>query len=85
MSRIVAENRSRIQPRSSNTRVLIVEDEPETIRLMLEILARKGIGAQLAGDRRAALEALDRTSCELAFLGTKLGRDARQPNHLELI
>ena len=65
--------------------MLIVDDEPETIRLMLEILARKGIGAELAGDRRAAIETLDRNGCDLAFLSTRLGRDSGQPNTLELI
>jgi DNA-binding NtrC family response regulator len=85
VSTTVLENRSRLQPRSSNARVLIVDHEPETIRLMLEILARKGIGAQLAGDRRAALEALDRDACELTFLSMPLGRDSERPNPLEMI
>jgi len=72
------------QPSNSAT-VLIVEDEPETIRLMLEILARKGIGAQLAGDRRTAMEALDRNSCDLAFVSTQFGRGSGQPSTLEFI
>jgi len=85
VSRIAAENRSRIQQQSNSATVLIVDDEPETIRLMLEILARKGIGAQLAGDRRAAVEALDRNGCDLVFLSTQLGQDSEQPNPLDLI
>ena len=76
MTRAVAESRSRSQQPSNGASVLIVDDEPETIRLMLEVLARKGIGAQLAGDRRAAIEALDRNGCDLAFLSTQLGQDS---------
>lgn len=49
--------------------VLIVDEEPQTIRLMLELLARKGIGARLAAGKKAALDALDRAPCDLAFLG----------------
>ncbi len=85
MSRTIVENRNRIQPRANGATVLIVDDEPETIRLMLEILARKGIGAQLAGDRRAAVEMLDRNGCDLVFLSEQLGCDSGQPNTLELI
>ncbi len=48
--------------------VLIVDEEPQTIRFMLELLARKGIGARLAAGRKATLDALDRTPCDLAFL-----------------
>jgi two-component system response regulator HydG len=50
--------------------VLLVDNEPQTIRHMLEILARKGIVARLAADRKAALEALEDNSCDLAFLST---------------
>jgi DNA-binding NtrC family response regulator len=85
VSRTAAENRSSIQQRPGSGTVLIVDDEPETVRLMLEILARKGIGAKLAGDRRAALETLDRNGCDLAFLSTRLDHGPEQPNHLELI
>ena len=85
MSRTVTENRSPIQQRSSSATVLIVDDESATIRLMLEILARKGIGAQLARDGRSALDALDRSHCDLAFVGTQIDQTAGQLNDLELI
>jgi DNA-binding NtrC family response regulator len=62
-----------------------MDNEPATIRLMLEILARKGIGAQLAGDGRAALDSLDRSRCDLAFVSKPLPGDAGQPNPLDLI
>jgi two-component system, NtrC family, response regulator HydG len=48
--------------------VLIVDDEPQTVRFMLEMLARKGLGARLAATRHAVVETLDRTPCDLAFL-----------------
>ncbi len=52
--------------------VLIVDNEPQTVRLMLEILARKGIVARLAADRRTALDALNGAGCDLAFMSTSL-------------
>jgi len=79
------ENRNRIQQRPDSATVLIVDDDPETIRLLLELLARKGIGAQLAADRRAALEALDKNNCDLAFLSTQIDEGPAQSNYLELI
>jgi DNA-binding NtrC family response regulator len=85
VSRINEENKSRIQQRLDNATVLIVDDEPQTVRLMLEVLARKGINAQLAADRRTALEALDRSGCDLAFISTSLGHGTGTGNELELI
>jgi len=65
--------------------VLIVDDEPQTIRLMLEVLARKGISARLAGGRKAALDALDRTPCDLAFLSIRLAGGKGPLNGFELL
>jgi len=66
----------RSHPQSSDipqpSSVLIVDDEPQTIRLMLEVLAHKGIGARLAATRKAVIDTLDRNPCDLAFLGTHL-------------
>ncbi len=81
MSTITAENENRNRQRSTSATVLIVDDDPETIRLMLEILARQGVGAQVAGERRTAIESLERNRCDLAFISTRPGRW----NHLELI
>jgi len=65
--------------------VLIVDDEPQTIRLMLEILARKGISARLAGGRKAALDALDRAPCDLAFLSTQVAGARGSSTEFELL
>ena len=81
MSTIAAENESRNRQRSDIATVLIVDDDPETVRLMLEILARRGVGSQVAADRRTALEALEKNNCDLAFISSRPGRW----NHLELI
>ncbi|MBN1505463.1 MAG: sigma-54-dependent Fis family transcriptional regulator [Sedimentisphaerales bacterium] len=85
MSRTVVENRNRSQPQPDSATVLIVDDDPEAIRLLLELLARKGIGAQLAADRRAVLEAMDRNDYDLAFISTQLEEGSAQSSCLELL
>jgi DNA-binding NtrC family response regulator len=76
---------NRIQTRYENVNVLIVEDEPETARLMLATLAGKGISAQLAPHAKAALAALDKNRCDLVFIGTRLGPSAAPSHGLELL
>ncbi len=85
MSRTAIESRSLIQQRSSSAMVLVVDDEPATIRLMLEILARKGIGAQVARDGHGALDALDKDHCDLAFVSEQLRSATGLSSALELI
>jgi two-component system response regulator HydG len=85
VNRTVAESKDQMQRRSGDSTVLIVDDEPQTIRLMLEILARKGMVAHLATDRRAALEALDANRCDLAFISVPLAHASGSSNPLELI
>ena len=47
--------------------VLIVDNDPEVARLMLEILARKGIRGHLVGDKEGALDFIDKSSCDFVF------------------
>ncbi|MHC4071569.1 MAG: hypothetical protein ACYTGS_05995, partial [Planctomycetota bacterium] len=47
--------------------VLIVDNDPELARLMLEILARKGIRGHLVGDKESALDFISRGSCDFVF------------------
>jgi DNA-binding NtrC family response regulator len=65
--------------------VLIVDEEPQTIRLMLELLARKGIGARLAAGKKATLDALDRAPCDLAFLGMPLAATQNSSDTFDLL
>jgi DNA-binding NtrC family response regulator len=74
-----------MRPHGDNANVLIVDDEPQTIRLMLEILARKGIVARLAADREAALNALEGKGCDLAFLSTVIAGAADHVNGFKLL
>jgi DNA-binding NtrC family response regulator len=48
--------------------VLIVDAECQVARVMLQILARRGIRAHIVEDRRAALEFVDRCECDLVFV-----------------
>ncbi|MBL7187293.1 MAG: sigma-54-dependent Fis family transcriptional regulator [Phycisphaerae bacterium] len=49
--------------------VLIVDNDPEVARLMLEILARKGIRGHLVGDKDSALDFIGKGSCDFVFTG----------------
>lgn len=49
--------------------VLIVENDPQVARLILEILARKGIRGHLVGDQDSALDFVGKGSCDLVFTG----------------
>ncbi|MEN6424065.1 MAG: sigma-54 dependent transcriptional regulator [Phycisphaerales bacterium] len=71
MSKTENQDRGRMRQHSDHTTVLIVDNDPQTIRPMLELLAYKGIGARLASSKKAAIDALDRTPCDLAFLSTR--------------
>jgi len=84
VSRSIADNPSQAGQRHDNATVLIVDDEPESIRLMLETLARRGISPQVACDRRAAIELTDRNRCDLAFISMRLGDAAEQCSGLDL-
>jgi DNA-binding NtrC family response regulator len=58
--------------------VLIVDNDPEVVRFMLEISARKGIRANLAKDKKAATALLDKGDYELVFTSDKVSQgDAR--------
>jgi len=48
--------------------VLIVDNDPDTIRFMLEILAQKGIRGFLAGDKKDAINYLSDENCGLVFI-----------------
>jgi len=62
----------RIRGSNDTANVLIVDNDPKTIRFMLEILAGKGIGANLADDQKAAIDFLEKNNCDLVFVNEKL-------------
>jgi len=78
-------NRSRIKEQYDRANVLVVDDEPETARFMLETLARKGIGAQLATTKKTALDALENDACDLAFISAHIGGASNHGNGFKLL
>jgi DNA-binding NtrC family response regulator len=52
--------------------VLIVDNDPELARFMLEILARKGIRGTIANDKNAAFDFIDRGNYDLVFSNDKI-------------
>ena len=56
--------------------VLIVDNDPEVVHFMLELLARKGIRGHLARDEKATLDFLDRSNCDVVFCGERIPKPA---------
>ena len=56
--------------------VLIVDNDAEHVRLILEILAHKGMYANVANNRKTAIEFLDKDNCGLVFTSAEID----QPN-----
>jgi len=52
--------------------VLIVDNDTQFARLMLEILARKGIRGIVANDKKAALDLLDKDNYDLVFTSAQI-------------
>lgn len=85
MSKTDNQGRGKMRQRSDMTTVLIVDNDPQTVRLLLELLARKGIGARLASSKKAAIDTLDRTPCDLAFLSMQISGLQERPTAFELL
>lgn len=69
--------------------VLIVDNDPQFVRFMLEILARKGIRGTVANDKEYAIDFLDKGHYDLVFIGVEIGRQTdlrgRLQDGLELL
>ena len=85
MNRVETNEKSETPQRCGGASVLIVDDDPQTVRLMLKVLARRGIGARLAGTKKAALETLEKNGCDLAFLGARIAGPADPGHGFELL
>jgi len=72
--------------KSKIANVLIVDNDPDSTRLLLEILARKGIHANLADNEKTAVDFLDKSSHDLVFTNIQTSQGAEQPqNGFELL
>jgi DNA-binding NtrC family response regulator len=56
--------------------VLIVDNDADVARFILEILARKGIRGHLANNERAALDFLEKGNCDLLFTSENVPKQA---------
>ena len=61
----------RFIPRESQN-ILIVNDDASAARLLLEVSAKKGVHADLASDKKTAVDFLDKNSYNLVFTGEQL-------------
>jgi DNA-binding NtrC family response regulator len=67
-------NAKRSGQKAGTANVLIVDGDSGSVRLILEILARKGICANLANDKKTAVEFLDKNDCDLVFTSADIDR-----------
>jgi len=72
-----AYNDKRSRQKAGTANVLIVDSDSGPVRLILEILAQKGICANVANDKKTAVEFLDKNDCDLVFISA----DIDQPRH----
>jgi DNA-binding NtrC family response regulator len=59
--------------------VLIVDNDSELARFMLEILARKGIRGHLVGSKEKALDFISRSGCDFVFISDTINPRSDQP------
>jgi DNA-binding NtrC family response regulator len=89
MSKTGPDNTKQIHCIARAANVLIVDNDVQFARFLLEILARKGIHADLANDEKAAVNFLDKNSYDLVFTSDTIAyRSAlpgRQSGSLELL
>ena len=56
--------------------VLIADSDPESARIVLKILARKGIRGYLVDNKNSAIDFLNANSCDLVFTGDRINPQA---------
>jgi len=59
--------------------VLIVDNDPQLARFMLEILAGRGICGVIANDEKAAVDFLEKGQCDLVFTADRISQRAALP------
>jgi len=84
MSKAETDNTKQIRRSGRTANVLVVDDDPQFARFMLEILARKGIHADLANDEKVAVGFLDKNSYDLVFASEAIV-PGRQQGSFELL
>ena len=69
--------------------ILIIDDDPELARFMLEILAERGVRGIIANDANAAVNFLEKSRCKMVFLSgmirSRPGQPARSQNGFVLL
>ncbi|MHC4644149.1 MAG: sigma-54-dependent transcriptional regulator [Planctomycetota bacterium] len=69
------DRQGRIPQKDDTANVLIIDNDSQTVRSVLEILARKGIRGHVVTNEKDALDFLDKGNCDLAFIGDNLPRE----------
>jgi len=67
--------------RPDTASVLIVDNDAEMTRMILKILARRGIRGTIANDRRTALDLLNKDTYDLVFINDDVSPHPDPPGH----
>ena len=67
MAKTGPDNPTGVLQKNRNANVLLVDDDPELVRFLLEILAKRGVHADLADNKKTAMDFLDRNRYSLVF------------------
>ena len=74
MSKIETNEIKQVHQDGKNANVLIADSDPELVRTMLEILARKGIRGIIANDKKTAVDFLEKADCDMVLVGARISR-----------
>jgi two-component system response regulator AtoC len=75
--------------KENTANVLIMDNDPQTARLMLEILAKKGIRGHIVDKTESIIDFINKDSCDLVFinelLSNRKSRNNGYPDYMELM
>ncbi len=83
MNKAEIKTTEQVQPKNQTMNVLIIDNDQQSVRLLLEILAHKGIQATVANNNKAAIDLFDKDNYNLVFASVETDGCGDQSNRLE--
>ena len=83
MSKTEANNTKQVQDRDQVANVLVVGNNRQSVRFLLEILAHKGICGTVANNKKAAIDFLNKDNYDLVFTSIQTNRGSEPTSQSE--